>query len=99
MAKVRADDCNPITRGDICNKGFSVPSYTHHGQRVEHPLRRRADGSFERIDWETAARHEDQGRTPSPATSTQGPSRRVRAPKRSASQRFVRRCSLSRGTR
>jgi len=54
IAKVVADDQNPITKGYICNKGFSVGHYVDHAQRVLHPLRRRPDGSFERIDWETA---------------------------------------------
>lgn len=56
IAKVRADATNPITRGYICNKGFSVARYAHHEQRTQHPLRRRADGTFERIDWDTAIR-------------------------------------------
>ena len=29
-------------------------AYQHHNQRVLSPLRRRADGSFEEIDWDTA---------------------------------------------
>jgi anaerobic selenocysteine-containing dehydrogenase len=54
IAAVRADDRNPITRGYVCNKAFSIPAYVRHGQRVEHPLRRRTDGTFERVSWETA---------------------------------------------
>jgi len=54
IAAVRADETNPITRGYICNKGFAVRHYVDHAQRVQHPLRRRQDGGFERISWETA---------------------------------------------
>ncbi len=54
ITKVVADDRNPITRGYLCNKAFSVGHYVDHAQRVQHPLRRRPDGSFERIDWDTA---------------------------------------------
>lgn len=54
IAAVRPDETNPITQGYICNKAVTVPHYAHHGQRVQHPMRRRADGSFERISWETA---------------------------------------------
>ena len=54
IARVRADASNPITRGYVCNKAFSVPHYAHHAQRVETPLRRRADGGFEAISWEIA---------------------------------------------
>jgi anaerobic selenocysteine-containing dehydrogenase len=56
IARVRADESNPITKGYVCNKAFSVARYAHHDQRVEHPLRRRPDGAFERIDWDTAIR-------------------------------------------
>jgi len=54
IAAVRADERNPITEGYVCNKAFSIPTYVQHAQRVEHPLRRRADGSFERITWDVA---------------------------------------------
>ncbi len=54
ISRVRADENNPITQGYICNKGVTIDRYAHHQQRVEHPLRRRDDGSFERIDWDTA---------------------------------------------
>lgn len=54
MVDVRPDERNPITAGYICNKAVTVPHYAHHGQRVEHPLKKKADGSFERISWEQA---------------------------------------------
>ncbi len=54
ITDVRADESNPITRGYVCNKGFRIPHYVDHDQRVEYPMRRRDDGSFERISWETA---------------------------------------------
>jgi anaerobic selenocysteine-containing dehydrogenase len=54
IVTVRGDDTSPITAGYICNKAVSVPHYVNHGQRVEHPLRRRADGRFERIGWDVA---------------------------------------------
>ncbi len=54
ITAVRADERNPITHGYICNKGFQITRYVEHKQRVEHPLRRRADGSFERISWDVA---------------------------------------------
>lgn len=56
ITSVRPDESNPITAGYICNKGFTIPSYVQHSQRVEHPMRRRADGTFERITWEVAIR-------------------------------------------
>src|ERR1700687_3685033 len=54
ISDVRADDANPITQGYVCNKAFSIPSYVEHAQRVQFPLRRQADGSFERISWDVA---------------------------------------------
>ena len=54
ITKVSADERNPITTGYICNKAFSIAAYVQHGQRVEYPMRRRLDGSFERITWEVA---------------------------------------------
>src|SRR5438128_12588646 len=47
IVAVRADERNPITTGYICNKGFSIPSYVHHAERVTQPLRRLPDGGFE----------------------------------------------------
>jgi anaerobic selenocysteine-containing dehydrogenase len=54
ISNIRADATNPITEGYICNKGFAIVPYVEHEQRTEHPLRRGADGRFERISWERA---------------------------------------------
>ncbi len=56
IVDVRADESNPITEGYVCNKAFSIQHYVKHAQRVQHPLRRKADGTFERVDWDTAIR-------------------------------------------
>jgi anaerobic selenocysteine-containing dehydrogenase len=54
IVAVRGDETNPITKGYVCNKAFSIAHYVEHGDRVRHPMRRTADGSFEQIDWDTA---------------------------------------------
>jgi anaerobic selenocysteine-containing dehydrogenase len=54
IVEVRADESSPITKGYICNKGFAIRHYVEHAQRVQYPLRRRSDGTFERITWEQA---------------------------------------------
>ncbi len=54
IVKVRGDKNNPFSRGYCCNKGLAVAYYQHHNQRVLSPLRRKADGSFDEIDWDTA---------------------------------------------
>jgi anaerobic selenocysteine-containing dehydrogenase len=54
IVAVRADPDSPMTGGYVCNKAVTIPSYVRHAQRVEHPLRRRADVSFERVSWDEA---------------------------------------------
>jgi anaerobic selenocysteine-containing dehydrogenase len=54
IVRVRGDKGNPFSRGYVCNKSLAVGSYQHHNQRVLSPLRRRANGSFEEVDWDTA---------------------------------------------
>ncbi|MBI3782493.1 MAG: molybdopterin-dependent oxidoreductase [Deltaproteobacteria bacterium] len=54
ITAIRGDESSPITAGYVCNKAFSIQHYVEHDQRVKHPLRRTADGRFERIGWDTA---------------------------------------------
>ena len=54
ITEIRADESNPITHGYVCNKAFSVDRYVGHGERTRHPLRRRRDGTFERVSWDDA---------------------------------------------
>jgi anaerobic selenocysteine-containing dehydrogenase len=54
ITKVRGDRTNPKSQGYLCNKAARIPYYAHHKDRLATPLRRRADGSFEAISWETA---------------------------------------------
>jgi anaerobic selenocysteine-containing dehydrogenase len=54
IENIRADETSPISHGYICNKGFSIPSYVNHAQRVSHPLKRRPEGGFEQISWQQA---------------------------------------------
>ncbi len=54
ITKVRGDRDNPKSQGYLCNKAARIPFYAHHRDRLTTPLRRRPDGSFEAIDWDTA---------------------------------------------
>src|SRR5262249_7590384 len=54
IGAVRADERSPTTGGYVSNKAFSIASYVKHAHRTEHPLRRRPDGTFERISWDPA---------------------------------------------
>ncbi len=56
IVKVRGDADNPRSQGYLCNKAQAIPSYVHHRDRLTTPLRRRADGGHEAIDWDTAVR-------------------------------------------
>lgn len=54
IVAVRADKTNPITQGYSCNKGYSIAHYADHKQRVQEPLKRQADGTFQAISWDVA---------------------------------------------
>ena len=54
LVRLRPDKDNPVTRGFACNKGLAGDEIHRDPDRVNHPLRRRADGEFERISWDEA---------------------------------------------
>ena len=54
ITKIRGDRDNPKSQGYLCNKAARIPFYAHHRDRLITPLRRRADGGFDAIDWDTA---------------------------------------------
>jgi anaerobic selenocysteine-containing dehydrogenase len=54
IEKVRGDEAHPASKGYLCQKASRIDYYQNSDDRVTHPLRRTADGSFERVDWETA---------------------------------------------
>ncbi len=56
LARIRGDRSHPSSQGYTCNKALRLDHYQHMPDRVTRPLRRRADGSFEEIDWDTAIR-------------------------------------------
>jgi anaerobic selenocysteine-containing dehydrogenase len=56
LLRVRGDDAHPISRGYACEKPSRLDFYQNGPHRLTRPLRRRADGSFEEIDWDTAIR-------------------------------------------
>lgn len=52
--KIKGDKTNPRSLGYTCEKPARLDHYQNHGDRLTSPLRRRSDGTFEEIDWETA---------------------------------------------
>jgi anaerobic selenocysteine-containing dehydrogenase len=56
LVRIRGDKRHPSSRGYACEKPHRLDHYQHGRDRVTQPLRRRADGTFEPIDWDTAIR-------------------------------------------
>jgi anaerobic selenocysteine-containing dehydrogenase len=56
ITRVRGDKANPVSQGYVCEKSQRMDHYQNGADRIDAPLRRRADGSYERIDWDTALR-------------------------------------------
>jgi formate dehydrogenase len=54
IVKVRGDEANPLSNGYVCNKASRLDYYQNSKDRLTEPLRRKEDGSFEKIDWDTA---------------------------------------------
>lgn len=54
IGSVRGDDAHPVSRGYLCQKSARLAHYQEHADRLEHPLRRKPDGTFEHISWDTA---------------------------------------------
>jgi anaerobic selenocysteine-containing dehydrogenase len=56
LVKLRGDKRHPSSQGYACEKPHRLDHYQHGKDRLTSPLRRRPDGSFEEIDWDTAIR-------------------------------------------
>jgi len=56
LVRIRGDKNHPASRGYTCEKAHRLDHYQHGRDRVTKPLRRRTDGTFEEIDWDTAIR-------------------------------------------
>jgi len=57
FGRIRGDKAHPASQGYTCEKALRLDHYQNgRGERVLHPLRRRPDGTFEEVDWDTATR-------------------------------------------
>lgn len=56
LVKFRGDKAHPASVGYACEKPHRLDFYQHGRDRLTTPLRRKSDGSFEAIDWDTAIR-------------------------------------------
>jgi len=54
LVRIRGDEDHPLSRGYLCQKAARLDHYQHNRDRLTHPLRRRSDGSFERVSWDEA---------------------------------------------
>jgi anaerobic selenocysteine-containing dehydrogenase len=54
VTRLRPDADHPLSRGFACPKGIAMAEVQNDPDRVVHPLRRRDDGSFERVTWPEA---------------------------------------------
>ncbi|MGU3502572.1 molybdopterin-dependent oxidoreductase [Mycobacterium sp. C31M] len=54
LLSLRPDKDHPLSQGRACPKGIAFSDVQNDPDRVLHPLRRRADGSFEQVGWDTA---------------------------------------------
>ncbi|MGH0030729.1 MAG: molybdopterin-dependent oxidoreductase [Myxococcota bacterium] len=53
---IRGDKAHPASQGYACEKPSRLDFYQNGPHRLTRPLRRRADGSYEEVDWDTAIR-------------------------------------------
>ncbi|MGA9770502.1 MAG: molybdopterin-dependent oxidoreductase [Blastocatellia bacterium] len=54
MTRIRGDHAHPVSTGYLCQKAQRLNYYQNHSDRLASPLRRRPDGTFEEVSWETA---------------------------------------------
>ncbi|MEQ9501849.1 MAG: molybdopterin-dependent oxidoreductase [Deltaproteobacteria bacterium] len=56
LVKIRGDRAHPSSQGYACEKAQRLDHYQNGRDRILLPQRRRPDGTFETIDWDTAIR-------------------------------------------
>ena len=54
LLRIRGDKSHPSSAGYTCEKPLRLDRYQNGTPRLTSPLRRRPDGSYEEIDWDTA---------------------------------------------
>ncbi len=54
LKKIRGDKASGSSEGYICQKAARLDHYQNHSERLTKPLRKKSDGSFEEVEWDTA---------------------------------------------
>ena len=52
--RIRGDKAHPASQGYTCEKALRLDHYQNGSHRLMSPMRRRADGTYEPVDWDTA---------------------------------------------
>jgi anaerobic selenocysteine-containing dehydrogenase len=52
--RIRGDKAHPASRGYTCEKALRLDHYQNGRHRLTSPMRRRPDGTYEPVDWDTA---------------------------------------------
>jgi len=63
LLKIKGDKDNPSSEGYLCNKAGRLNHYQMGADRLNSPMRRKGDGSYEPVDWPTAIREVAAGLT------------------------------------
>ena len=56
IVRMRGDKAHPVSQGYVCEKSQRMDYYQNGADRLASPMRRRPDGTYESIDWDTAMR-------------------------------------------
>ncbi|NCA01562.1 MAG: molybdopterin oxidoreductase family protein, partial [Sphingomonadaceae bacterium] len=62
ITRVRPDQNHHVTKGYVCEKAQRMDAYQQGRDRLSSPMRRKADGTYEAVDWDTAIREVAAGR-------------------------------------
>ncbi len=54
ITRIKGDKSHPVSQGYICEKSQRMDFYQNGADRINSPKRRRPDGSYEDISWDTA---------------------------------------------
>ncbi|NMM04573.1 hypothetical protein HHL24_42930 [Paraburkholderia sp. RP-4-7] len=54
LVRIKGDKAHPASQGYTCEKPQRLNFYQNSPDRLTSPLRRKDDGTFEQIDWDTA---------------------------------------------
>lgn len=56
ITRVRGDDAHPVSQGYVCEKSQRMNHYQNGADRLQSPMRRKPDGTYEAVGWDVAIR-------------------------------------------